>query len=135
MKLSPAVRVARSRAEPLRIVVGATRVKKWTATVASCEQAGVPAVLEVVDGAGSPEAVSADLVVVAGDALVRTTASRVLTCVYAPPDMGRTVDDVLRDLVPTSAGAAEEQSGSAETSTGTGQAGTTTTGSLASSHE
>jgi Kef-type K+ transport system membrane component KefB len=97
--LELAVRIARSRAEPLRVVADAGRAKKWEAVVAGLEQRGIAASILVTgsDGADATKTagLNVDLIVVAGGGPLPTSSVNEVLRVYTPPDMGRTTDDVL----------------------------------------
>jgi Kef-type K+ transport system membrane component KefB len=93
--LEIAARIARSRDEPLQVVVGAGRAKKWESVVAGLEQRGIASSLQVSDTDDHSVTATADLIVVAGSASVRTSPVNSVVRVYAPPDMGQTTDDVL----------------------------------------
>jgi Kef-type K+ transport system membrane component KefB len=112
--LEVAIRIARSRAERLRVVVDVGRIKKWEATVASLEQLGIEASIAAIGTDGSGIGQSADLIVIAGGATLPTSSANAVLRVHTPPDMGRTIDDVVAQFDTVSRAASEPQAADAE---------------------
>ncbi|MEP1126281.1 MAG: cation:proton antiporter [Ilumatobacter sp.] len=97
-----AVRIARSRNVSLRIEVDGSRSRRWEAAAQRLGEIGVDA---AVEGAALPDTGSGGLVaprglvVAAGDRPTGPIPGAAETLhVFAPPDMGRTIDDVLAEF-------------------------------------
>ena len=115
--LSLAIRIARTRGAPMHLVMDGSRRRRWEQAVQRLERAGIPASIDTptIDTAtidttpeAAPEgstrtdgigfAVPRGLLVTAGDRGRVDGAPTTVLRVFAPPDMGRTIDDVLGDL-------------------------------------
>jgi len=99
--LELAVRIARARSAPLHIVVEGSRARRWTSAVGRLARLGVAAHIETSDSterAAGGVSAPRDLVVVACRRTIDLASSSATLRVHSPPDMGRTVDDVLDAL-------------------------------------
>ncbi len=110
-----AIRVARARKTTLRIQVDGSRTRRWEDAAQRLRELGVDA---SVDGAALPDTGSGGLVaprglvVAAGDRPTGPIPGAAETLhVFAPPDMGRTIDDVLAEFDGRGESAADTPSG------------------------
>lgn len=92
--LEMAVRIARSRSLPLRIIADVGRVRRWESTGSDLGRRGVRASVE--SGAtATPEVRPGGVIVLGGDAAVTPDEAVAVLRIFSPPDMGRTTSDVL----------------------------------------
>lgn len=88
-----ALRVARSRDVPLSLVTEASRSRRWETTATTVQRLGVAATV-----APSAAMNPGGLVVIAGDRGSDPIVATGVLRVFAPPDMGRTIEDVLKEF-------------------------------------